>query len=619
VAGSLAWAGSLAGAFVFDDWSRIVHAPEIHSLGQPGQLLAGTSRPILKLSLALNYAVGGEEVLGYHLVNLAIHLLAGLALFGVVQRTLGSERLRADVGAAAPWLAAAVSLLWLLHPLQTQAVTYVVQRGEALMGLCALATLYLSIRSFQGRHPLFWGGLAVATCAIGMGTKEVMVVVPVLVLLHDRAFQSGSIGRALREHRWLHVALAATWLVPFVWIGSETLFRGEFARPELPTPSPLAYALTQPAIVLHYLRLAFWPSPLVFDYQWPPATAVGEILPSLLVIGAALMASAWLLWRNTGLGFLAASFFILLAPSSSFVPIQDLAVEHRMYLPLAAVITVVVMLGYRALEPVGPARPWLGAALVGLAATALGLATVDRNRDYRDELTLWQDVVEAAPGNARALYNLATLLRQRGEDEAAIAAFRRCLELAPEHAKAHYNLANALKERGELDAAIEHYGRNLAQLPDHAAAHVNLGNALWTRGDKREAVEHYRRALALDPDYPGAHYNLGVALEGLGEIDAAIAAYQEAVRLRPRSAASHNNLGNALMAQHRVDEAILHYQQANVVDSSNARGRYNLGLALETKGEREAAEWYYRLALELDPDHAKARERLEAAGAQESR
>lgn len=611
-AGALAWANSLEGVFVFDDLNRIVRNREIHSLAEPGRLLAGTSRPLLKLSLAANWALGGGDPRGYHLVNLALHVLAGLTLYGVVRRTLLCDGLRARVGESAPWLAASVALLWLLHPLQTQAVTYVVQRSEIMMGLAALATLYFSIRAAQGRRPLAWGAAAVASCALGMGAKEVMVVTPLLVLLHDRTFLAGSTAAALRRRAGLYAGLAATWLVPFALIGTDTLFAGEFARPDLPTASPLEYGLTQPRILLHYLRLSLWPSPLCFDYAWPPATSAAEIVPAAIVVTAATLAGAWLLWKGSWLGFLAAWFFLILAPTSSFFPIQDLAVEHRMYLPLAAVVTGVVFLAHGALAATGPRRPALGAAVAVATATALGLATADRNRDYHDELGLWRTVVEVAPENARAHYNVGTLLRSRGRPDEAIDAYRRSLEIAPERPRTHYNLANALKARGELDASMVHYRRCLELDPDHSEAHVNLANALHAKGHDEEAIRHYQLALESAPGAV-AHYNLAVLLEARGSLDAAITHYRGSLRLRPRSASAHNNLGNALRARGEASEAIAQYRRALAVEPDHARAHHNLGVALEEQGGRAQAIAHYRRALEIDPGYARARERLEAA------
>jgi tetratricopeptide (TPR) repeat protein len=547
----LAWSNSLAGAFVFDDHTWILQDRAIRSLAEPQRLLAGTSRPLLKLSFAANYALSGLDARGYHAVNLAIHVLAGLTLFGVLRRTLLAPGFEGRHAASAPWLAGAAALLWLLHPLQTQAVTYVVQRGESLMGLCMLATLYASLRSAQGRRRAAWGGAAVLACAAGMGVKEVAVVTPLLVWLHDRTFLAGSCAGALRARPWLYAGLAATWAVPFGWIGTETLLRGEFARPDLPTPGVLAYALTQPAVVLHYLRLAFWPRPLCFDYAWPPAQAASEILPAALALGALAAAGAWLCWKRRPVGFAAAAFFLLLAPTSSVLPIQDLAVEHRMYLPLASVLAAVVVALWAALARAGRAGPWLGGALLLLAAAGLGAATTRRNLDYRDETRLWATVVEAAPRNARAHYNLGTLLRSSGRLEEAIAAYRRSLELAPQDSKTHYNLANALSAQGEADAAVDHYRRALAIDPNDGYAHMNLGNRLQVQGNTSEAIDHYLRALELLPDYALVHYNLGLALEKEGRREEAIARYRRALELAPEHAPARARLEAALRAPAR--------------------------------------------------------------------
>ena len=544
----VAWWGSLEGAFVFDDRTWILQDVEIRSLAEPQRLLSDTSRPLLKLSLAANYALSGLDARGYHAVNLAIHVLAGLALFGVLRRTLLAPAFRGRHDASAPWLAGAAALLWLLHPLQTQAVTYVVQRGESLMALGMLAALYASLRAAQGRHRAVWGGAAVLACAAGMGVKEVAVVTPLLVWMHDRSFLAGSFAGALRARPWLYAGLAATWAVPFAWIGTDTLLHGEFARPDLPTPGALAYALTQPAIVLHYLRLAFWPRPLCFDYAWPPAQAAAEILPAALALGALAGVGAWLFWKRHPLGFAVAAFLLLLAPTSSVMPIQDLAVEHRMYLPLAAVLAAAVVALWAVLGRAGRAAPWLGGALVLLAAGALGAATARRNLDYRDEAQLWATVVEAAPWNARAHYNLGTLLRSRGRLDEAIAAYRRSLELAPEAPKTHYNLANALSARGEGEAAEDHYRRAIALDPNHGLAHMNLGNRLQVQGDTSEAIDHYLRALDLMPGDARVHYNLGLALEREGRRSEAIASYRSALALDPQHARARKHLEAALRA-----------------------------------------------------------------------
>jgi tetratricopeptide (TPR) repeat protein len=609
-AGIAAYANSLGAAFVYDDWRWIESNPAIRHLDLAA-LVSDTSRPVWKLSLALNYAAGGLDVTGYHLVNVSIHLLAGLALFGLVHRTLLAPRQADRYARHASVLAFAVALLWLVHPLQTQAVTYVVQRAESGMGLCYLATLYFATRAAGDRWRAFFSSAAVCTCAVGMGVKEVMVTAPVLVWLHDRTFLAGSALGALRGRPLFYAALAATWLVPLLLIGTEALFAGEFARPDLARPSPLEYARSQPAVVLHYLRLAVWPHPLVFSYGWPVSDPAASVLPTL-VLGALAAASGWALWRNRAVGFLGAWFFGILAPTSSIQPIQDLAFEHRMYLSLAAIVTLVVMGTYELLLRADLLRLRPIAAMLAAVALAAGIATARRNRDYRDEVTLWRTVVDAVPGHAVAHYNLGTLLRADGRGAEAIASLRRAVELDALLAVAHNNLGNALLESGDRAAAIHHYRAAVEADPEHAEAHVNLGGTLARAGDFAAAARHYRLALEARPDLAKAHYGLGVALAAGGDRTGAIDAYREALRHRPGHVSSHTNLGLALYAEGRLEEGESHLRFAARLAPSSAKVWNNLGVLLHARERLEEADAAYRRALAIDPDYAVAAANLGA-------
>ena len=226
---------------------------------------------------------------------LAVHLLAGLALFGIVRRMLESERLRARYGSDAPWLALTVAAIWLVHPLQTSAVTYVIQRGESLMGLCYLLTLYCGIRGSQSPDPRRWFVAAIAACALGMASKEVMVTAPLMMLLCDRVFLSPSFGEIARRRWGFYLGLAATWVLLAVLVATS--------RPEEQTAlvaalSPWRYAMTQFEIIVHYLRLAVWPSPLVFDYAWRLPRTLSSVLPWAAMVGALVGGTGLALWRQ---------------------------------------------------------------------------------------------------------------------------------------------------------------------------------------------------------------------------------------------------------------------------------------------------------------------------------
>ena len=546
VAGVVAYHNSLGGPFLFDDQFRIIENARIRHLWPLSTLLAGSLRPVVDLSLAINYALGGLDVRGYHLVNLAIHLSAALCLFGIVRRTLSLPRMSARLGDAALWLSTCVAILWVVHPLQTQSVTYTIQRAESLAGLWHLLTLYSVIRGEGSRRASGWHALAVLACALGMATKPVMVTAPLLVLLYDRTFLSGSVGEALRRSRGLYAGLAATWLVLGVVLASPELAQLS-AGFHLRTRTPLEYAGSQPGVILHYLRLAFWPHPLVFDYDWPVAHGAAIARPAFLV-GVALLAAGWMLRRAPAVGFLGAAFCLLLAPSSSVIPIRDLAMEHRMYLPLAPLMILAVIGAHAGLRrrPSSPAlRRAIGAVLMVAITIACARLTIRRNADYASEEAMWQDTVQKRPANPRAHTNLGAVLAAQGRIDDAIAHYQETLRLDDAYAEAHSNLAAALAGRGRLAEAGAHYQTALQLWPDDAKAHVGLGVVLSTQGRRSEAMRHYQDALRLDPQSAEAHNNLGVALVEEGQVDEAIAHYLDALRLRPDYAKARNNLEEA--------------------------------------------------------------------------
>jgi hypothetical protein len=330
-----AYSNSFGGPFVYDDIPAILENTTIRNLWDaflppPGTTTSG--RPLVNLSLALNWAAGGAAVAGYHLLNLLIHLAAGLALFGVVRRTL------AKLGQTSSVLpAAAAALLWTVHPLQTESVTYVVQRAESLMGLCYLLTIYCFIRSVDGPSGRSWCWLAWAACLGGMASKEVMVSAPLMVWLYDRTFVAGSFRAAWLARKRFYAALASTWLLLGICVASTGGNRGGTVGLDVGVQG-WSYGLTQFRAAAHYLRLAVWPQPLVFEYGTFWESGWQAVLPSAALVLALLLGTVVALVRSPVLGFAGAWFFVMLAPTSLVPGTTQMIVEHRMYLSLAAVV-----------------------------------------------------------------------------------------------------------------------------------------------------------------------------------------------------------------------------------------------------------------------------------------
>jgi hypothetical protein len=295
--------------FVYDDLPAIRDNPTIRHLWPPwgvftwpaGDTTVG-SRPLANLTLAVNYALSGLHVWSYHALNLLIHFLGSLALFGIVRRTLVRPVLAERFGRNAVPLALATALLWALHPLQTESVTYVVQRVESLMGLFYLLTLYCFVRSAESTRPLPWQICAVAACLAGVATKEVMATAPLIVLLYDRTFVAGTFRKAWAERRGLYLALAATWIPLGALVTAEGWNRGGSAGFNAGV-SPVDYWLTQFEAVARYLGLSVWPRHLVFEYGPFQTVDMAAAAPCALLVLLLAAATAYALWRRPVLGF----------------------------------------------------------------------------------------------------------------------------------------------------------------------------------------------------------------------------------------------------------------------------------------------------------------------------
>jgi len=470
--------------------------------------------------------------------------------------------------------------------------------------------------------------------------------------LYDRTFLAGSFAAALRQRWGLYAGLAATWLLLALLVLSTGLI---FRQSELLAPDAMSYARSQPGVILHYLRLSVWPSPLCCEYPWSLANTLGEILLGVIVVGLLLAATLWGLTRRKAWGFLGAWFLLILMPTSSILPLTAPGHEHRMYLSLAAVAVLAVATGYalweklllaRGLSPFPPPAtshdqttpsaekgtvplcPPFGVQRGGQSpfspATSLGKIGVLGGRKgdsprakkgtipHLAALVRWAAPVVVLVAVLTAL-GYVTVARNR-DYRTAVALYQDTIDKCPHNPDAQamvYNiLGNGLAADGRTEEAVEQYRQALRLKPDYVKAHNNLGLALAGLGKVGEAIEHYHQALRLKPDDAAAYNNLGLALDSLGRIDEAIEHYQQALRLKPDYAAAHNNLANALDSLGRTDEAIEHYQQALRLRSDYADAHSNLGTVLARLGRTREAIEHYRQAILLKPGYAEAHNNL---------
>jgi protein O-mannosyl-transferase len=546
---------SLPAPFTFDDDHAIVVNEQIRHIStslsrtEQGSPLAG--RPLVSLTFAINYALGELNVRDYRLVNIAVHVLNALLLFAILRRHLDQN------------VAFAIALIWMVHPLVTEPVDYVSQRTELMMAACFLATLYFGgsavarHRSDGGTRPT----VSVICCALGMACKETMVVAPIGVLLYDRTFAFGSFREAFRRRSGYYAALSATWLVLVVLLWSSP--RGDSAGFTGASVSPWAYLLDQSVMIVRYLRLAFWPRGLVLDYGEPTHVTFSQVAPYALAVAALLAGTVVALVRNLPSGFLGAWFFLTLAPTSSIMPIStEVGAERRMYLPLMAIVALVVTGAARTLrvrnrgaDLTDPRRSWMIAPIA--VAALLSIATIQRNAEYRSGLTLWQTVLDRWPPHARAHRNLAAELKLANRRDEEIEHLRAAVNDLPELRSV---LALELLALGRNMEATDELRIYLRDHPRDADAWSNLGNALDALGRSDQALDAFTRAVDINPNNGLSQRNLALQYLQKNDFDNAVAHAREGVRLTPDEADAHNLLGLALIGQQKIDEAIAEFR-----------------------------------------------------------
>lgn len=567
----------LEGAFVFDDEPSIIGNRSIRELQNirdtfsPPVDSTTRGRPLANFTLALNYAVSGLAPWSYHAANILIHAFSAAVLFGVMRRTLLLPALRPQFSGAESGLALAIAGLWAIHPLQAESVTYVVQRVESLAGLCYLLTLFCFIRSVDSSRTARWQIASVVACFLGVSCKEIVVSAPWFVLLYDRTLIAGTFREALRRRLWLYVGLASSWVLLLVLVlGSDN----RSGTAGFGTASSWHYLLTQCQAIVHYLRLVLWPSPLVFDYGNDLVRSLAPVLPQALLLLTLATASILASWRRSAWGLLGFWFFAILAPTSSVLPVATQTIsEHRMYLPLVAVIIALALVVYRWL---GHRALWVGAAV----ALAWAMLTIQRNFDYQTQATLWRDTVTKRPENWRAKNNLALALAAEDRPAEALAQYEAALRLVPDSIEIRNNRVNTLLA--------------LKRAP--------------------EALYEIESVLALAPTVAELHDTHGMALAAIGRISEAITSYREARRLKPTLPDPCTHLGEILFSQGKLPEALAAHDEALVLKPDFAEAHFNRGIVLRALGRTEEAKTSFLLALHWKPGWAAARDQLAALG-----
>jgi protein O-mannosyl-transferase len=663
----LVYSNTFSVPFLFDDFRNIINNPLIK---EPHKLFDFSNPRYAGLfTFALNYYLGGLDVFGYHLVNLSIHIANSFLVYALVLLLFRASGTGTPIQARIPWIALVTAMLFILHPIQTQAVTYIAQRLASLSTMFYLLTVvaYFKWRlaSSEGRRPFLWYGVALLSTILAMKTKENGFTLPFMILLVEAVF-----FQSFTKKRWMNLTpfLLTLPIVPMFWALSE----GNQALTKMATTmSRSDYLFTQFRVIITYLRLLVFPIRQNLDYDYPIYHSLFQppVFFSFLFLVCFFTFAIYLLYcsrRITTHSLLPTPYFLLIAfgilwffltlsVESSIIPIDDVINEHRLYLPSAGLLlafTTVVIAGHGALQtkrPVGGILSFAAspATLIGFMALILfllGASTYQRNRVWINDLTLWQDVVNKSPGKARGHNNLGLAYWKLKRNEEALKAYQVSLSLNPYYVEAHSNLGLAYHTLGRHGEAIHEYQAAIALDPDFAPAYTNLGVTYHILRRYDDAIQEYEKTLRIDPQYAEAHYNLAITYDVLKRQDEAIRSYKTAITYNPEFSSAHHNLGNIYHAQGRFDEAIREYQTAitlnpeftpsytnlgNVyhdlkrydeaiqayekaltVDTQYVKTQYNLGVTYEALGQQNEAIHAYQTAILQDPDFAPAHHNL---------
>lgn len=520
VLGFLIYSNILHANFQLDDLQSIVNNFQIRNIFSPRNIwLAGASRFLTNFTFALNYHFGELNVIGYHVTNIFLHIATSFMIFRFAKLVFQTPRLKNEIYAQhAVLLGALAGFVFLTHPIQTQAVTYIVQRASVLAALFYISTCVFFIKS-RVAHSRFYYALALSTMAGALFTKPIVFTLPFTLLLIDLLFLDPP--KAGEKNRFLLLApfFLTLAVVPFL-LSQEFKSENIFAlTAETEKISRGDYLLTQFNVIRTYIRLLFLPVNQNFDYVYPvshhllePPTFLSFLL-SCVILGTAFQIRT----RRPLIAFGIFWFYLTLSVESSIIPIRDVIFEHRLYLPMAGFSLFVVALIYLMIKNIRQA-----AIIILVIVVIFSGLTFRRNFVWADSIRLWQDVVNKSPQKARAYHQLGMSYDAKGDLDQAIEEFKKAIEISPKHVSSYYNLAMELKKKGNYDQAFHYLNQSAAIRPDFAQTFGGLGTLYFEQKNYEKAIQNFEKSIHLDPKYLDGHYNLAIAYQGAGRANEAL-------------------------------------------------------------------------------------------------
>lgn len=645
------YANTLEYPFHGEDQVNIAQNPSIRDLTAPQAISRLTSPPtrfITFLSFAVNYYLHGLDVTGYHIVNLSLHILNALLVWQLIQLFFNIPKIHlGDLTGQRNWISLFCALIFLAHPVQTQAVTFISHRGTLLGTFFYLITLclYLHSRLKEGgvKKYLF---LAAVIAGLGMLSHAMTLTLPLVIILMEFMFLKSekSMVGADRDFKIHHlvIILCFTLIIPsFYRFGYEDILGRQFISLshdlKEETVTGLNYLITQPRVLVTYLKVLFFPAQLNFDYDFSLSKSFMEIpvifslfvLVSMTILAlrfymSAILFSFGVLW-----------FFLTLSVESTVIPLPNVIAEHRLYLPLVG-----ISLGWVACLYSISKRNLLNKVVLAIILIIFCFLTVQRNDVYRNGITLWSDVIKKSPGKVRAYNNLGLAYLQQGDINLAIDSFQKAISINPRYAKAYHNMSVIEQRQGQYDQAFIYIEKALTQAPDnpvflncrgeilfskrlldralvdfnkaiernrnYAEAYNNRGNVYKLKGDRLLAQADFNKAILINPFYDQAYNNRGLVYRSEKKYNEALEEFTRAIKINPVNVAAINNRGLTYKDQDKYELALKDFDRVLQLDPHREQVYNNRGLVYEKRGNLELALKDYSQAIVLNPGYAGA-------------
>ncbi|MDP2168339.1 MAG: tetratricopeptide repeat protein [Thermodesulfovibrionales bacterium] len=567
--GLLAYSNTFHAPFQWDENILIAENPVVKDLGyflSPSKakgldFYEGLKRRYVGyLTFGLNYKIHGTDVTGYHVVNIAVHIINGLLVYLLVLLTFRTPFLEnSRLKEKSNLIALLAALLFVSHPVQTEAVTYIFQRLASLSALFYMLSLVLYIKSrlTEKKTKYAFYALSILSAVLAMKTKENAFTLPAVVILYEFLFFRDPAGK--RIMRLAPFALTMP-IIPLTLMGTDKP-AGEMISGIGPAMmgymegvSRWDYLFTEFRVIMTYIRLLFLPVNQNIDYDYPVSHSLMEpqVFLSLLFLLCLFAFAIYLLYRSAKhpelvegrlISFGIFWFFITLSVESSIIPIPSVICEYRVYLPSIGAFVALTAGAFVFVERIKSNTLKNAAFLIlFLMPVVFSGAAYARNGMWATGTSLWEDALRKSPQKAGVHYSTGFAFWSNGLTTKAIGHYRNALRLNPQFVEAENGIGIAYEAEGQTEEAIRHYEAALKIKPDFTAAHINLGNAWGSKGQTDKAAGHYRAALRLNPGSVDAHFNLGLLYFKNGDIEKAQAEFEEVMRLNPKDSEARSML-----------------------------------------------------------------------------